>query len=139
MRPGGIVAFQESDLANVLRPYPDGREHARPREVMTPPTERGGLGQQMGPKLYGAFIAAGLPAPRLLTHMPVGGGPDWLGDAYIAATARSLLPAFAAMGLVTPDDVDLETLEDELRDKIVARNGVQPLPTVYGAWTRLAA
>jgi hypothetical protein len=42
------------------------------------------------------------------------------------------------MGLVAPDVLDLETLEDQLRDEIVSRNGVQPLPTVYGAWTRLA-
>jgi SAM-dependent methyltransferase len=138
LRPGGIVAFQESDLVNVLRPYPDAPMHARLRELMTPPTDRGGLEQQMGPKLYGAFIAAGLPAPELLTHMPVGGGPDWVGYRYIASTARSLLPAFAAMGLVTVDAIDLDTLEDQLRDEIVSTNGVLPLPTVYGAWTRLA-
>jgi SAM-dependent methyltransferase len=137
LRPGGIVAFQESDLVNVLRPYPDAPVHARLREIMTPPPERGGPEQQMGPKLYGAFIAAGLPAPELQTHMPVGGGPDWPGYRYIASTARSLLPAFAAMGLVAHYEVDLDTLEDRLRDEIVSRNGVQPLPTVYGAWTRL--
>jgi len=137
LRPGGIVAFQESDLVNVLRPYPDAPVHARLREVMTPPTERGGLEQQMGPKLFGAFIAAGLPAPELRSHMPVGGGPDWPGYSYIAATARSLLPTFAEMGLVAPDAIDLDTLEDQLREEIVSANGVQPLPTVYGAWTRL--
>ncbi len=137
LRPGGIVAFQESDLVNVLNPYPEGPVHARLRELMTPPAERGGPEQQMGPKLYGAYIAAGLPAPGLRTHTPVGGGPDWLGFRYIAATARSLLPAFAAMGLVAPGDVDVDALEDQLREEIVSRNGVQPLPTLYGAWTRL--
>ena len=91
----------------------------------------------MGPKLYGSFIAAGLPAPELRTHTPVGGGPDWAGYRYIASTARSLLPMFAAMGLVEPGDIDLETLEDELRDEIVSRDGVQPLPTLYGAWVCL--
>jgi SAM-dependent methyltransferase len=138
LRPGGIVAFQESDLVNVLRPYPDAPVHARLRELMMPPTERGGLEQQMGPRLYGAFIAAGLPAPELLTHMPVGGGPDWVGYQYIASTARSLLPTFAAMGLVTLDAIDLDTLEHQLREEIVSTNGVLPLPVVYGAWTRLA-
>jgi SAM-dependent methyltransferase len=139
VRPGGIVAFQESDLVNALRPFPDAPVHARLRDLMTPPPERGGPEQQMGPKLYGAFIAAGLPAPELRTYMPVGGGPDWLGYSYIAATARSLLPAFAAMGIVLPEDLELDTLENRLRDEIVSANGVQPLPTVYGAWTRLPA
>ena len=66
---------------------------------MLPPPELGGPELRMGPKLYRAFVAAGLPAPTVRIDTPVGGGPDWPGYGYLAATARSLLPMIVAMGV----------------------------------------
>jgi hypothetical protein len=40
------------------------------------------------------------------------------------------------MGLVSADDVDIETLADRLRAEVVGQRGVQMLPIVMGAWAR---
>ncbi len=112
--------------------------HDELRQLMLPPPELGGPEQRMGPKLYTAFVAAGLPAPAVRIDTPVGGGPDWPGYGYIAATARSLLPMLTAMGVVPEGAIDVDTLEDRLRDEIVSQDAVQPLVPVYGASTRVA-
>jgi 2-polyprenyl-3-methyl-5-hydroxy-6-metoxy-1,4-benzoquinol methylase len=39
-------------------------------------------------------------------------------------------------GAVTPAEVDIDTLEDRLRADVVARQAVQILPPLIGAWAR---
>ena len=90
----------------------------------------------MGRRLYGSFLDAGLTAPQLRLEAPIGGGPDWPGYAYVAESVRSLLPMLEQRGLVTADEADVDTLADRLRDEVVERGGVQILPTVIGAWAR---
>jgi SAM-dependent methyltransferase len=136
VRPGGVVAFQESDLVAVHRPYPEAPLHEQVLAWMRPPVDTG-VEMRMGPRLFGAFVAAGLPAPTVRIDTPVGGGPEWPGHEYVAATMRSLLPMLVAVGGVDPDEVGLDTLADRLRDEVVARDGIQPLASVYGAWARL--
>jgi SAM-dependent methyltransferase len=136
--PGAVFAFQESDLLGMAPAPVPTPVHDHLRQLMLPPPELGGPEQRMGPKLYRAFVAAGLPAPAVRIDTPVGGGPDWPGYGYIAATARSLLPMLTAMGAVPEGAIDVDTLEDRLRDEIVSQDGVQPLVPVYGASTRVA-
>ena len=90
----------------------------------------------MGPRLFQTYLAAGLSAPQLRLDAAIGGGPDWPGYAYLAGTVRSLLPFLERIGAVTAAEVDIDTLEDRLRDEVVAVNGVQILPSLIGAWTR---
>jgi hypothetical protein len=92
---------------------------------------------EMGLKLYRTFVDAGLPAPQLRSAAPIGGGPSWPGYTYLAGTLRSLLPFLEQVGAVVPGEVAIDTMEDRLRDEIVARNGVQILPPLVGAWTRV--
>jgi ubiquinone/menaquinone biosynthesis C-methylase UbiE len=139
LSPGGIVAFQESDLTNPVRSYPPAPLHERLAEL-TPPPDTALPDRETGLKLFRTFVDAGLPAPRLNVGAPAGGGPDWVGYAYLAATVRSILPFVAEARGLRPDedeDLDLDTLEDRLRDEIVATGGIQILPTVVGASTRL--
>jgi hypothetical protein len=90
----------------------------------------------MGSKLHRTYLDAGLRDPQLRLDAPVGGGADWPGYAYVADTVRSLLPMMEQMGLVSADDVDIETLADRLRAEVVGQRGVQMLPIVMGAWAR---
>ncbi len=136
--PGAVIAFQESDLLGMAPAAIPTPAHDHLRQLMLPPPELGGPEQRMGPKLYTAFVAAGLPAPTVRIDTPVGGGPDWPGYGYIAATARSLLPMLTTIGAVADGVIDLDTLEDRLRDEIVSQDGIQPLVPVYGASTRVA-
>jgi hypothetical protein len=90
----------------------------------------------MGLKLFTTFLQAGLPAPQLRRDVPVGGGPGWPGFAYVAETVRSLLPFLERVGLVRPDQVDIETLEERLRAEVAGQDGIQLLPAIVGAWAR---
>ena len=136
LRPGGIVAFQESDLRNPLRPYPPVPLHEQVARWTTPPAGAPGPDVEMGPKLFQTYLAAGLPAPQLRVDAAIGGGPDWPGYRYLAGTVRSLLPFLEQIGAVTATEVDIDTLEARLRDEVVAVNGIQILPLLFGAWTR---
>jgi hypothetical protein len=40
------------------------------------------------------------------------------------------------MGLVSAEDMDVETLADRLRAEALEQRGVQMLPIVMGAWAR---
>ena len=90
----------------------------------------------MGLKLFSTYTNAGLGAPQMRLASPIGGGVDWPGFAYLAGTFRSLLPFLERAGALQPGDVDVDTIEDRLRDEIVSQNGVQILPALIGAWAR---
>jgi hypothetical protein len=90
----------------------------------------------MGPKLFGTFTTAGLPAPQLRHDTPIGGGPDWPGYAYVAATVRNLLPMLTEVAGITAEQLGIDTLEDRLRAEVVGMHGVQLLPPLVGAWAR---
>jgi SAM-dependent methyltransferase len=137
VRPGGVVAFQEGDLRNGVRPYPPAPFHEQAMRWTTPPPDAPGPDVEMGLKLYRTFVDAGLPAPQLRLAAPIGGGPDWPGYAYLAETLNSLLPFLERVGAVRPGEIAIDTTEDRLRDEIVARTGVQILPALIGAWTRV--
>jgi ubiquinone/menaquinone biosynthesis C-methylase UbiE len=136
LQPGGVIAFQESDFTYPPVSFPPAPLHQQVMQWTTPPPGRGGPDQQMGSKLYRTYLDAGLPAPQLRLDAPIGGGPDWPGYAYVADTVRSLLPMLEQMGIVTAEDVGIETLADRLRAEVVGQRGVQMLPIAIGAWAR---
>jgi SAM-dependent methyltransferase len=136
LRPGGIVAFQEIDLSSPPRAYPTGPLHEQVVRWTTPPPGLPGPDPEMGPKLFGTFLAAGLPAPQVRRDAPVGGGPGWPGYGYVADTVRSLLPFLERVGAVKREEVAIETLEDRLRAEVVGQDGIQFLPAIVGAWAR---
>jgi ubiquinone/menaquinone biosynthesis C-methylase UbiE len=136
LRQGGIVAFQENDFTYPPTTFPPAPLHQQVMRWTTPPPGSGRPDQRMGSKLQQTYLDAGLPAPQLRLDAPVGGGPDWPGYAYVADTVRSLLPMMEQMGLVTAEQVGIETLADRLRGEVVGRNGIQMLPIIVGAWAR---
>jgi hypothetical protein len=90
-------------------------------------------------QLYGPFTRQFLTAAGITAGMKVldvGGGPGWLGFAYVADTVRSLLPFLERMGAVRPEEVDIDTLEERLRAEVTEQDGIQLLPAIVGAWAR---
>lgn len=139
LRPGGIVAFQENDFAYPTMSLPPAHVHQRVMQWTRPPTGRGGRDVRMGSELNRTYLDAALSAPQLRLDAPIGGGPGWPGYAYVADTVRSLFPMLEQMGIVTADDVGIETLADRLGAEVVDRRGVQMLPIIIGAWARKEA
>jgi hypothetical protein len=50
---------------------------------------------------------------------------------------RNLLPFLTKVGAVRAEDLDIDTLEGRLRDEVVELGGIQLLPPLIGAWTRV--
>jgi SAM-dependent methyltransferase len=137
LRPGGVVAFQESaNLKAAVQTHPPTETHSEVARWLNPPIDPPMPVFDMGLRLFRTFVEAGLDRPELLQETPIGGGPDWPGYALIAESARSMLPFIEQLGTVTAADADVDTLEARLRDEAVACDAVQLLPTVIGAWAR---
>jgi SAM-dependent methyltransferase len=140
VRAGGVVAFVESDFSIPPLAYPPLALYARATRLWGPP--KGAPAERaMGLKLHRAFLDAGLPAPETRLEAPLGGGPDYAGYAYLAATLRAVVPLQQQRGQVAAEDVaalgDLETLAERLRAETVAAGAVISAPAVVGAWSRV--
>lgn len=130
--PGGIVAFQEPDLSRIstVPPIPSVTENvARLNTVF----ERCGFHPRIGVSLGQVFEAAGL-TPSLLgtTRMEQGGGgfcPTWL-----VTTVRSLAPAMVKTQVATEAEIDIETLDQRIRQEADAANALLLGPLMVGAW-----
>jgi SAM-dependent methyltransferase len=137
VRPGGVVAFQEYHFADGSLSHPRAALWERTGELLLETFRRAGTEMGMGLKMYGAFAAAGLPAPNIRVERPAGGGPEYPGYGYLAGVVRSLLPMAQKLGVVASvEEVGVETLHERLRDEVVALGGVVTMPSIAGVWSR---
>src|SRR5215831_11361136 len=120
---GGVIAFQEFDGSSAWRGYPEmplmfemqDLIHEFCRRAMPRP----GIGTQL-PKL---MQDAGLPPPECRAEFSIDGGPHSPLYKWVAETVRSLLPRMEELGLTTATAVDINTLEDRLRQEALDTRG----------------
>jgi predicted N-acetyltransferase YhbS len=138
VRPGGVIAFLESeDLTSGVRTFPPTPFHEQLSGWMNLKGDGvAGPTPDMGSRLYGAFVDAGLPAPQLRRESPIGAGAEWPGYEFVAESLRSLLPFLQQFGTLSIEQVDIDTVAQRLRDEVVDSRAIQILPTVIGAWSR---
>ncbi len=136
VRPGGLVVFQEMDMT-AERTEPPVPTHDALLGWINETFRRGGVQVNMGSRLFASFCQAGLPPPELLLRARIGGAPDFPGYAYLAQTLRSLLPMAERYGVTTAAEVQIDTIEQRLRDDVLRNNAVLVLPSLVGAWTRV--
>lgn len=138
VRPGGVIVLQELDLDPAIRSrsLPDETLWNETGQLITETFARAGTQMRMGRKLYGAFLAAGLPTPDMRDEAVVGGGPDFEGYAWLAGVARSLAPLMAKFAIADIDKLRPETLTDRIRDDTVTTSAVVWTPSFVGAYTR---
>lgn len=137
VRSGGTIAFQEP-----------GNAAALPVAVPTSPLldqmsgwimdlyRRAGMDLYMGLRLFPIFLDAGLPAPKMHLDAAVGGGLEWAGYDYMAGLVRTLLPRFEQFGIVTAEEVGIDTFAERLRSEMVSERGVMTTRSFVTAWTR---
>jgi ubiquinone/menaquinone biosynthesis C-methylase UbiE len=137
LRPGGIVAFQECNLAaTALDIWPPTPLWGQVRCWLYQTIRSTSVDLEMGYKLYHVFREAGLPEPRLHLDAPIGGGPAYDGHEIVAEMLHSLLPLAQHLGIAAAA-VNIETLADRLRAETSAAGGVVKVPDLVSAWTRL--
>jgi ubiquinone/menaquinone biosynthesis C-methylase UbiE len=138
LRPGGVVAFQEFDLAHFAT-APVHPANQLVQQVLNWNAEvfqRAGLPLRMGLELYTVFLDAGLPAPQMSGEATIIAGPDWAGYDWGAETIRTILPLITKFGMATSEEVEIETLAERMRHEAINQRLVLRGPDIISAWTR---
>jgi len=141
VRPGGVVAFAEAEITPGLG-YVQAGPSALFRSVWEWSRElfrRAGLDGSMAPVLCRAFMEAGLGAPHLFMHAPMGCGAEWPGYEMDAELMRSIVPVLEKFGIATAAEVDAETLAARYRAEVVRTNFPFMLLPVVTAWAHKPA
>jgi SAM-dependent methyltransferase len=134
VRPGGLVCLHECDMQYDWA-FPQPPLWTQLRAWFLETMEKASIQTRMGPSLYSAFRAAGLPGPGLVMESYVAGGPDapaW-GWANVVA---GVVPLMERLGVTTQAEVDPDTLADRLLAEVLACDGHVIIPPMTGAWVR---
>jgi ubiquinone/menaquinone biosynthesis C-methylase UbiE len=136
VRPGGSVAFHEIRLRQKCDSVPNVPLFELIEKLIRMAFSSALFNYDVADRLIQCFSDAGLPQPKLFCETPIWDGADapcrWLVD-----TLRSLLPQLHRMGVALKDIMAVETLENQLRDAIVAARSQVSGPAQICAWARL--
>ena len=135
VRPGGLIVFQEVDLANA-RSFPVAPLYERSLTWIKQTLKDTGAQIYLALELYSVFLAAGLPGPSMRMDALIGGGPQCPVYEIVAELIQSLLPAMEKMKIASAAEVGISTLVQRMRDEVVALKGVVLSAGFIGAWSR---
>ncbi|HYC58763.1 MAG TPA: methyltransferase domain-containing protein [Thermoanaerobaculia bacterium] len=133
---GGMVAFHECDLATA-HTNPPLPLFTRVVENVVETFRRANLHADMGARLHTTFREAGLSAPRMIASTRVESGDDSGAYAAVAKVVGSAAPIMERLGVATIAELQLETLEQRLRDEVTRADAVVFMPLFVGAWTNV--
>ena len=139
LRPDGIIAFQEPALGALAWQPPELPLFASVVTWMREVFARSGAHMNVGWELYWRMRDAGLvPHPVPLGEVPLGVGPESAAYDRYATLAQSLQPKIIEYGLATEAEIDIETLEQRLREEAMAARATIPLfsGVLVGQWAR---
>jgi trans-aconitate methyltransferase len=140
VRPGGVVAFVESDNA-ACQPGMHSRPHSATYHgivaVWQQVIRSAGAHLDMGARLVATFAAAGLREASAETDVYTSGDPESPIFRFAVESLRSMLPMAAAAGIDAPAAADLDRVEAALRQEVVASGGVLSAPPAHAVWARV--
>jgi ubiquinone/menaquinone biosynthesis C-methylase UbiE len=135
VRPGGLIVFQEVDLANA-RSLPVAPLYERSLTWIKQTLSASGARIYLGSELYRLFVAAGLSGPSMRMDALIGGGPQCPVYEIVAELVQSLLPAMEKLKIASAAEVGMSTLAHRIRDEVVALKAVVLSAGFIGAWSR---
>ena len=83
------------------------------------------------------FYNAGVELPSLFRRSLGGGGPDSPLYAWAAETLRTLLPRAEEVGLAARGEIDIDRLEDRLRQAVTALHAQIGFAHQHCGWARI--
>jgi ubiquinone/menaquinone biosynthesis C-methylase UbiE len=135
VRPGGVIAFSEFDMQAVAS-VPDIPLMQTLADAISDAFRAVGLDPRFGTRLYGLFLEAGLPAPRLTMSAPMGPYHDVDLVSYALGVWQLLLPIAEQFGLIPDELGDLDTFTERVQAQAHPRT-IIAMPALISAWSRL--
>lgn len=139
VRPGGVLAFMESHLdALVLEwhSWPASAAYTNLLDVMLRTIKAAGGRTDMGLRLRGTFLDAGLPDPSIDVHGTLAGRDADRLCRYMADSLRSMAAMAERLGVATLSAADIDDMERGMVEDAARPGAVMNGPVVVTAWTR---
>jgi len=134
VRPGGVLAFQETSWAPFLLLTAHLPLWSAGASLIHETLQRSGANTEMGLALYKVFREAGLPAPTMQMEMPLGTDPDL--TRWVCDLLCSLRPQIQRLNLSLETLGNWDTLPERLQAEVAASNNVVTWLAIVGAWSR---
>jgi SAM-dependent methyltransferase len=135
VRSRGVLSFQEL-LATRTRVVPETPIGARCAQWVVDGLRSGNLDPDTALRLPALLREAGLAVEGAASAGPVGSADSAM-PGYVADTIRTFLPHLLARGVVTEDEVGIDTLAERLADELRASNGMFWWAELAGVWARV--
>jgi SAM-dependent methyltransferase len=135
LSPAGVAAFHEYDFTVVHAGYPPCPTFSRIIAVFRDVFGATGRGN-MGTQLLHLMLEAGFRAPECRVEYPMDAGPDSPFYEWFAESFRSIAPRAVAAGFVKESEIDLDALEQQLRQEATSRNAGITSPAMVGCFAR---
>lgn len=133
LKEGGLVAVQEHDMSLVPAYKESLPLHERVQGWFKQTLEREGANFQMGFDLDSVLTRAGLVVEQIRAEAILSTRNQPTNFAFLA---RVLLPRMLRHGVVTEEEVELETLDERLADERRAIDSTYISDMVFCAWAR---
>jgi SAM-dependent methyltransferase len=137
-RSGAVIAFHEPDWAGV-RSYPPITTYDECCRWIVETMRLRGADMRMGIKLFGTFVAAGLPAPSMRLQSVIAGGSESRDQVrFKTDLAETLAAEIERLGVANASQIGIETLAERIANEVVARGSVIVGRSEICAWCRAA-
>jgi 2-polyprenyl-3-methyl-5-hydroxy-6-metoxy-1,4-benzoquinol methylase len=136
LRPGGVIAFQDIEWSITGKVFESDYVTPLARQMRTWVAEvfrRGGTEMQIGTKLPGAFLDAGLPFPQMQIDGFASSASDRVRHEFNVRGLRDMLPKLREYGILT-DEIDCEAFVSQMEEEVIQQRSFVPLYFMVGAW-----
>lgn len=132
LRSGAVAAFQEYDFSVIHPAWPESPVRERVMRIFDEIFRKAGKGS-MGTRLWRLLTDAGFHSLDCRAEAPISGDAGGPFHELCAESLRSILPRAEAMGLLQPGEIEIDGLEQKLREEARANGAAWPLPAMVGA------
>ena len=135
LRANGVVAFQELD-STACRSRPSVSVFDDAARWLGEALRGSGARPDLGLEMHSLFLDSGLPAPDMRMDAIVSGAAESPVYQLLAEAVRSLVPTLQKLNIASPEEVQIDSLSDRIREEVVASRAVAVSYGLVGAWAR---
>lgn len=136
VKPGGVIAFHEPSISRFDQIFPTVELQRKCLDWIYAAFGSAGATLDTAENMGRYFETGGLRQPRLFYEILVGSDSKSPILTWLSSTVENLLPRIEMIGAATAQQVDMETLEDRLREAVRTANIQVVSPPQMCGWAR---